>query len=107
MVAAYRRRRDLVLDIVKDIPGFNTPTPSGAFYIFPEVSAYYGRTAPDGSTISNSMDLAMHLLNDALVSAVSGEAFGAPDCMRFSTAAADDKLVEAFRRVKESLAKLS
>ncbi|HEX8326717.1 MAG TPA: pyridoxal phosphate-dependent aminotransferase [Hymenobacter sp.] len=107
MVAAYRRRRDLVLDIVKDIPGFKTPTPSGAFYIFPEVSAYYGRTAPDGSTINNSLDLAMYLLNDALVSAVSGEAFGAPDCMRFSTAAADDKLVEAFRRVKESLAKLA
>ncbi|UOQ96337.1 pyridoxal phosphate-dependent aminotransferase [Hymenobacter sp. 5317J-9] len=107
MVAAYRRRRDLVLDIVKDIPGFQTPTPSGAFYIFPEVSAYFGRTAPDGSTISTSMDLAMYLLNDALVSAVSGEAFGAPECMRFSTAAADDKLVEAFRRVKASLAKLA
>ncbi|MDO7845661.1 pyridoxal phosphate-dependent aminotransferase [Hymenobacter sp. M29] len=107
MVAAYRRRRDLVLDIVKDIPGFITPTPSGAFYIFPEVSAYFGRTAPDGSSISTSMDLAMYLLNDALVSAVSGEAFGAPECMRFSTAASDEKLTEAFRRVKASLAKLA
>ncbi|MBF9223609.1 pyridoxal phosphate-dependent aminotransferase [Hymenobacter ruricola] len=107
MVEAYRRRRDLVLDIVRDIPGFKTPTPSGAFYIFPEVSAYFGRTAPDGRPISNAMDLALYLLNDALVSAVSGEAFGAPECMRFSTAAADDQLVEAFRRVKESLAKLN
>ncbi|MBD2722481.1 pyridoxal phosphate-dependent aminotransferase [Hymenobacter armeniacus] len=107
MVAAYRRRRDLVLGIVKDIPGFKTPTPSGAFYIFPEVSAYFGRTTPDGRTINTSMDLALYLLNDALVSAVSGEAFGAPECMRFSTAAADDKLVEAFRRVKASLAKLA
>ena len=106
MVAAYRRRRDLVLDIVKDIPGFNTPTPSGAFYIFPEVSAYFGRTAPDGRTIANSSDLALFLLNDALVSAVSGDAFGAPECIRFSTAAADDKLVEALRRIKASLAKL-
>ena len=106
MVTAYRRRRDLVLDIVQDIPGFKTPTPSGAFYIFPEVSSYFGRTAPDGRTIANSMDLALYLLNDALVSAVSGEAFGAPECMRFSTAAADDQLVEAFRRVKVSLAKL-
>ena len=106
MVAAYRRRRDLVLDIVKDIPGFNTPTPSGAFYIFPEVSAYFGRLAPDGRTIATSMDLALYLLNDAHVSAVSGDAFGAPECMRFSTAAADDKLVEAFRRIKASLAKL-
>jgi len=106
MVAAYHRRRDLVLAIAKDIPGFNTPTPSGAFYIFPEVSAYFGRTAPDGSTIRNSSDLALFLLNDALVSAVSGESFGAPQCMRFSTAAADEKLVEAFRRIKVSLAKL-
>ncbi|MFD2720291.1 pyridoxal phosphate-dependent aminotransferase [Hymenobacter monticola] len=107
MVAAYRRRRDLVLDIVKDIPGFKTPTPSGAFYIFPEVSAYFGRTAPDGRTIGNAMDLALYLLNEALVSAVSGEAFGAPNCMRFSTAASDEKLAEAFRRVKASLAKLA
>ncbi len=106
MVTAYRRRRDLVLGIAKDIPGFNTPTPSGAFYIFPEVSAYFGRTAPDGSTIRNSSDLAIFLLNDALVSAVSGDAFGAPECMRFSTAAADDKLMEAFKRIKASLAKL-
>ena len=106
MVAAYRRRRDLVLDIVKDIPGFNTPTPSGAFYIFPEVSAYFGRTAPDGSILQNSSELALYLLNDAHVSAVSGDAFGAAECMRFSTAAADDKLVEAFRRIKASLAKL-
>jgi aspartate aminotransferase len=106
MVAAYRRRRDLVLDIVKDIPGFNTPTPSGAFYIFPEVSAYFGRTAPDGSIINNALDLALFMLNDAHVSAVSGDAFGAPECIRFSTAAADEKLVEAFGRIKASLAKL-
>jgi len=107
MAAAYRRRRDLVLGLVKDIPGLDTPTPSGAFYIFPEVLAYFGRTAPDGRTIRNSSDLALYLLNDAHVSSVSGEAFGAPECMRFSTAAADDKLVEAFRRIKVSLAKLA
>ena len=106
MAAAYRRRRDLVLELVRDIPGLDTPTPSGAFYIFPEVSAFFGRTAPDGSTIRNSNDLALFILNDAHVSAVSGEAFGAPECMRFSTAAADEKLVEAFRRIKVSLAKL-
>jgi aspartate aminotransferase len=107
MAAAYRRRRDLVLELVKDIPGLDTPTPSGAFYIFPEVSAFFGRTAPDGSTIRNSSDLALFILNDAHVSSVSGEAFGAPECMRFSTAAADEKLVEAFRRIKVSLAKLA
>ena len=107
MVTAYRRRRDLVLGIVQEIPGFNTPTPSGAFYIFPEVSAYFGRTAPDGSIIRNSSDLALFILNDAHVSSVSGEAFGAPECLRFSTAAADEKLVEAFRRIRASLAKLA
>ena len=107
MAAAYRRRRDLVLALVQDIPGLNTPTPSGAFYIFPEVSAFFGRTAPDGSTIRNSTDLALFILNDAHVSAVSGEAFGAPECLRFSTAAADEQLSEAFRRIKASLAKLT
>jgi len=106
MATAYRRRRDLVLEVVKEIPGFNTPTPSGAFYIFPEVSAYSGRTAPDGSLIRDSSDLALFLLNDAHVACVSGEAFGAPQCLRFSTAAADEKLVEAFKRIKTSLAKL-
>jgi aspartate aminotransferase len=106
MVEAYRRRRDLVLDLVAEIPGFITPTPSGAFYIFPDVSAYFGRTTEDGQLIENSADLAMYLLNDAHVAAVSGDAFGAPQCMRFSTAAADEKLDEAFRRIKVSLAKL-
>ena len=107
MAAAYRRRRDLVLELVKDIPGLETSTPSGAFYIFPEVSAFFGRTAPDGHTIRNSSDLSLFILNDAHVSSVSGEAFGAPECMRFSTAAADEKLVEAFRRIKASLASLA
>ena len=107
MAAAYLRRRDLVLDLVKDIPGLDTPTPSGAFYIFPQVSAFFGRTAPDGRTIRNSSDLALFILNDAHVSSVSGEAFGAPECLRFSTAAADEKLLEAFRRIKVSLEKLA
>ncbi|GAA4369988.1 pyridoxal phosphate-dependent aminotransferase [Hymenobacter saemangeumensis] len=106
MVEAYRRRRDLVLNIVKDIPGMVTPTPSGAFYIFPDVSAFFGCTAPDGSRIEDASDLALYLLNDAHVAAVSGDAFGAPSCIRFSTAAADEKLAEAFRRIKVSLAKL-
>ncbi|GAB3839025.1 pyridoxal phosphate-dependent aminotransferase [Hymenobacter jeollabukensis] len=106
MVAAYRRRRDLVLGLVKEIPGFKTPTPDGAFYIFPDVSAYFGKTTADGATIATANDLAMYLLNDAHVAAVDGAAFGAPQCLRFSTATADEKLAEAFRRVKESLARL-
>ncbi|GEO06512.1 aminotransferase [Adhaeribacter aerolatus] len=107
MAAAYLRRRDLVLDIMKrDIPGFKTYVPQGAFYIFPEVSSYFGKTTPDGNVINNSFDLSMFLLNDAYVAAVSGEAFGAEECIRFSFAASDAKLEEAMARIKESLAKL-
>jgi aspartate aminotransferase len=106
MVQAYHRRRDLVLGLVKDIPGLITPTPDGAFYIFPDVSAFFGRTAPDGTVIKDSSDLALYLLRDAHVAAVSGDSFGAPDCIRFSTAAADDKLVDAFGRIKRSLGAL-
>lgn len=107
MANAYRRRRDLVLDIVQDIPGLKTPSPSGAFYIFPEVSAFFGRTTPDGTLIRDANDLTFYLLNDAHVAAVSGDPFGAPACIRFSTAAADEKLVEAFQRIKTSLSKIS
>lgn len=107
MVTAYHRRRDLVLNLAKDIPGMVTPTPEGAFYVFPNVSAFFGRTTPEGTVINDSGDLALYLLNDAHVSSVGGDSFGAPDCMRFSTAAADEKLAEAFTRIRASLAKLS
>ena len=106
MVAAYRRRRDLVLALAQDIPGLRTPTPEGAFYLFPDVSAYFGKATPDGQTIHNSADLSLYLLNDAHVASVSGDAFGAPDCIRFSTAAADEKLRQAFEQIKGSLGKL-
>ncbi|RZL06244.1 MAG: aminotransferase class I/II-fold pyridoxal phosphate-dependent enzyme, partial [Hymenobacter sp.] len=106
MVTAYHRRRDLVLSLVKDIPGLVTPTPDGAFYIFPDVSAFFGRTAPDGTVINDSSELALYLLRDTYVSAVSGDSFGAPNCIRFSTAAADAKLADAFGRIKKSLAGL-
>ncbi|GGF19263.1 pyridoxal phosphate-dependent aminotransferase [Hymenobacter cavernae] len=106
MVTAYQRRRDLVLEMAKDIPGFIMPKPNGAFYVFPDVSGYFGKTTSDGSTIQNANDLAMFLLNDAYVSSVDGEAFGAPNCIRFSTAAADEKLRDAFTRIKASLEKL-
>ena len=106
MVEAYRRRRDLVVGLAQDIPGLKTPTPDGAFYVFPDVSTFFGRRTPAGQLLVNATDLALYLLADAHVAAVSGDAFGAPDCIRFSTAAADDKLAEAFRRIKFSLAKL-
>ncbi|UOR05885.1 pyridoxal phosphate-dependent aminotransferase [Hymenobacter aerilatus] len=106
MVTAYRRRRDLVLDLVQDIPGFRTPVPEGAFYIFPDVSGCFGKTTPEGKVLETSADVAFYLLSDAHVVAVSGDAFGAPNCIRFSTAAADEKLQEAFTRIKTSIEKL-
>ncbi|RAU82357.1 pyridoxal phosphate-dependent aminotransferase [Pontibacter arcticus] len=105
MAEAYRRRRDLVLDLMQDIPGLKTNVPTGAFYIFPDVTAYFGKSY-EGKTINSALDLSMFLLTDALVALVSGEAFGAPTCIRFSYATSDERLVEALRRIKISLAKL-
>ncbi|ARS34153.1 pyridoxal phosphate-dependent aminotransferase [Pontibacter actiniarum] len=105
MTEAYRRRRDLVLSIMDTIPGFKTYLPNGAFYIFPEVSHYFGKQY-NGNTIESARDLSMFILTDAHVAVVSGEAFGAPQCIRFSFATSDEKLVEALRRIKNSLAKL-
>ncbi|MHC2991879.1 aspartate aminotransferase [Pontibacter sp. HJ8] len=102
---AYHRRRDLVLGIMQDIPGFKTNVPAGAFYIFPDVSYYFGKSC-NGNTINTALDLSLYLLTDAHVALVSGEAFGAPQCIRFSYATSDDKLIEALRRIKASLAKL-
>ncbi len=102
---AYLRRRDLVLGLMDDLPGFKTYIPGGAFYVFPDVSWYFGKT--DGTnTINNAEDLCMYILNNGFVSLVPGEAFGNPNCIRFSYAAADEKLVEALGRIKEVLEKL-
>lgn len=106
MTEAYKRRRDLVLGLMQEIPGIKTYVPEGAFYIFPDVSAYFGKTY-EGKAINDSMDLSMFLLNDANVALVSGDAFGAPQCIRFSFAASDEKLTEALSRIKASLAKLA
>ncbi|RIJ33453.1 pyridoxal phosphate-dependent aminotransferase [Pontibacter oryzae] len=105
MTEAYRRRRDLVLSLMNEIPGFKTYLPNGAFYIFPDVSHYFGKSF-EGHTIASAQDLSMFILTDANVAVVSGEAFGAPQCIRFSFATSDDKLTEALRRIKISLAKL-
>ncbi|PRY16557.1 aspartate aminotransferase [Pontibacter ummariensis] len=105
MTAAYRRRRDLVLNLMQEIPGFKTYVPQGAFYIFPDVSEYFGKQY-EGKTIESAEDLSMFLLTDANVALVSGEAFGAPQCIRFSFATSDEKLTEALTRIKNSLAKL-
>ena len=105
MTKAYARRRDLVVGLLKEIPGFKVNVPTGAFYAFPDVSAYFGKS--DGeTTIQNADDLALWLLNKAFVSTVAGSGFGAPNCLRISTAAADEALVEAVGRIREAMATL-
>ena len=105
MRQAFERRRDLIVGLAKQIPGFNVTVPDGAFYIFPEVSALFGKKAGD-KVISSADDLAMYLLEEALVASVSGAAFGAPDCLRFSYATSDEKLIEAMGRAKAAVEKL-
>ncbi len=105
MRQAFERRRDLIVGLAKQIPGFNVTVPDGAFYIFPEVSALFGKKAGD-KVISSADDLAIYLLEEALVASVSGAAFGAPDCLRFSYATSDEKLIEAMGRVKAAVEKL-
>lgn len=105
MVDTFHKRRDMVLDLMKDIPGWKTNKPEGAFYVFPDISYYFGKT--DGQKIIRTpSDLCMYLLQDAKVALVTGEAFGDNRCIRFSYATGDDLLREAIRRIKESLAKL-
>ncbi len=105
MAKAYARRRDLVVGLLREIPGFKVNMPDGAFYAFPDVSFYFGKS--DGETlIKDSDDFSNWILNKSFVSTVSGSGFGAPNCIRISTAAADDALVEAVQRIKEAVATL-
>jgi aspartate aminotransferase len=104
MVKEFTRRRKRVLELVNEIPGIKCSEPDGAFYIFPDVSSYFGKT--DGEdTIINSGDFCMYLLNKAHVSSVMGDAFGDPKCVRFSFANSMEKIEEAFTRIKESISK--
>ncbi len=105
MTKEFARRRARVLELVKEIPGITCPEPDGAFYVFPDVSYYYGKT--DGENkITNASDLCMYLLNVANVSSVMGDAFGEPKCVRFSFANSMDKIEEGWKRIKAALAKL-
>ncbi|OIN57936.1 pyridoxal phosphate-dependent aminotransferase [Arsenicibacter rosenii] len=105
MGKAYERRRDLVVKLLQDVPGFKVNVPQGAFYAFPDVSYYYGKS--DGTTtINDSDDFAGWLLNSVYVSTVAGSGFGAPNCIRISTAAADEALAEAIQRIKDAVATL-
>ena len=105
MKKAFLRRRDLVVDLCKDIPQMKLNVPQGAFYLFPEVDAYFGKSFGD-RVIKDAADLAMYLLEEGHVATVGGAAFGAPTCLRFSYATSDENLVEAIKRIKAALAAL-
>ena len=106
MHKAFERRRDLVVKLASEIPGLKVNRPQGAFYLFPEVSAYLGKTTPDGKKIETSGDLAMYLLESGHVATVDGGAFGMEGYIRLSYATSDDNLREALRRIREALLNL-
>lgn len=102
MVAAFKGRRDLVVGLVKEIPGFKLNVPEGAFYVFPDVSYYFGKTLR-GKLINNADDFSMYLLAEANVATVTGDAFGNANCIRFSYATSEALLAEAMKRIKEAV----
>ena len=105
MRKAFKRRRDLIVELASQIPGLEVNKPEGAFYLFPKCSSFYGKSY-EGKTINNSTDLAMFLLETGHVATVGGDAFGDPDCFRMSYATSDDNIREAMKRIKETLALL-
>ena len=106
MKEVFLRRRDLVYGLLKEIPGLKVNLPGGAFYFFPDVSSFFGKTTPDGEVIKDADELALYLLNTGHVAVVSGDAFGDTKCIRISYAASDDKLTEAASRIKNALGQL-
>ena len=105
MRQAFERRRDLIVALAKDIPGLEVNVPEGAFYLFPKCSSFYGKS--DGeTTINNSTDFAMYLLEKGHVATVGGDAFGDPECFRMSYATSDENIIEAMNRIKNTVAKL-
>lgn len=105
MEAAYLRRRNLVLELLREIPGIKTHVPEGAFYFFPDVTAFFGKSDGD-LVIKDADDFCLYILKEAYVSLVTGAAFGAPDCIRLSYAASDEELKMALKKIKEATAKL-
>lgn len=106
MKASFQKRRDLVYELIKEIPGFVCNKPAGAFYFFPDVTYYFGKKHAEFS-IENAEDLCMYLLTEANVAVVSGDSFGSPNNIRFSYATSEENLIEAMRRIKVELAKLA
>ncbi|HAF29098.1 MAG TPA: aspartate aminotransferase [Bacteroidales bacterium] len=105
MVVAFKRRRDLVVKLTKEIKDFRVNVPEGAFYLFPEVKSLFGKSY-NGKTIKDASDLALYILEEAHVATVTGDAFGSPDYLRFSYATSDEKLEEAIKRMKNAIEKL-
>jgi aspartate aminotransferase len=102
MVQAFKNRRDLVVNLAQNIPGLKINVPEGAFYLFPDVSSFFGKTLR-GKRINNADDFSMYLLSEANVATVTGDAFGNPNCIRISYATSETILTEAFKRIKEAL----
>lgn len=107
MKKEYLKRRNIVFDLLSKIDKIKVNKPQGAFYFFPEISNYLGNKTQDGKKINSANDLALYLLEDAKVSLVPGEDFGAPNCIRISYAASEEELIEATQRIEKSLSKLS
>lgn len=106
MIAAFNNRRKLVLSALNEMPGVNANVPVGAFYVFPEISSFFGKSY-NGFIVHNADDMCLYLLSEALVALVTGDAFGDPNCIRISYAASEETLTEAMKRIKEALAKLN
>ena len=106
MTKEFARRRQRVMELLKDVPGISCTEPEGAFYVFPDMSSYYGKTDEEGNIIKDSADLCMYILNTAHVSSVMAAAFGEPNCVRFSYANSLENIEKAWARIKEALAKL-
>ncbi|MEN3322848.1 pyridoxal phosphate-dependent aminotransferase [Mariniflexile soesokkakense] len=102
MIDEFKVRRDLILSLLNEIEGFKTNVPEGAFYVFPNISYFFGKTLR-GTTINNASDFSMFLLAEALVATVDGESFGNPDCIRISYAASQEQIIEAIKRIKEAV----
>ena len=105
MRSTFRSRMEIMAKMMDDIPGMETNRPLGAFYMLPNISAFFGKSSRE-TTVNSADDMAEYLLAEAHVASVSGAAFGAPECVRFSYAAAESELVEAMKRVKTALEKL-
>lgn len=106
MRLAFERRRNLIFNLMSDIPGLQVNKPQGAFYVFPKCNSFFGKKTPKGDIINSAADLAMYLLTEGHVACVGGGAFGAPDYIRMSYATSDENIKKAAQRIKEALAKL-